>query len=413
MWTGKWMLGTTVGLTLAVAAPAGAVWTPPVQIDAPVTSDDPSVALAIDERGRAVVTSRLDRSGPGCRGRCGAQVAVEGAGSRRVPALAAPPALLGDGTALFLRERAVGASRAELSLGVAPVEQAPARYVPLERYGSMQFASRARIAADPSGHAAVAWIAERGLRGGPLRVAVRRPGRGFGRRVTLTRRPINALAIAVGARGDVLVAYQRAGRIYARVQSPRSSRFGAAIDLGPGSRASGAPMTAAADASGRLAVAWTAVSRPGRGHGTVRVAVRRGGRFATREVSGDATVTGAPQVALGGDGTVAVGWNAPATEQFADDSARLAATSDAGLFQLQDVPRGISHALAARPDGTMVAIVGGRALVKPPGQTVFGEPEQLTAGGVRAATATFAPDGTAVAAWRDENGAVQLSRREP
>jgi hypothetical protein len=404
---------------VAVAPPAsGAEWSAPAALDTPPQTDQKAVGITVDGRGRAAATTIVARGGTGCRGRCGGHVAMEPSGALSVPALAAPPAPFGGGGAAYLRERQLANSRVELAVALGSADDGPGRFRRLERYDAWQFGTRARIVAGASGHVAVGWIAERKGGGGPLRAVVRLPGGDFGPRVTVSRRSVNVVSVAVSPRGDVLIAYQRAGRIVSRVRPAGATRFGAADDVGPGSRATGAQMATATDSGGRLLVAWLA-TRAGSARGTLRMAVRprRAARFAAPTVvTRAATSVGTPLAALGRDGTVTVGWNEESRDRFADAIGRLAVAPRDGRFRRQAVPDGRLSALATSDDGTAVALVSGagalRALVKRAGTAAFGEPELVAAqADAVAAALAFAPDGRAVAGWRTVGGGVSISRR--
>lgn len=129
--------------------------------------------------------------------------------------------------------------------------------------GSLQPLARVRgvprsaaLASSPRGDLAAAWVQPRGQRF-VVRVALRRPGQGFGRPSTLAAADlITGVALAYGARGDLVIAIHRSSSCDARDDELAASvlrpgrGWGALQPLGP------------SDASPSIAVA---VSRAGAG----------------------------------------------------------------------------------------------------------------------------------------------------
>jgi hypothetical protein len=141
---------------------------------------------------------------------------------------------------------------------------------------------RATLAADASGDAAVAWW-ER-ARQSRLFVAVRRRGRPFAAPRRVAGHGFGDVAVAVGPRGDVLVAWESDGVIRARTRAPHGARFGATTVV-TRSGARGADLVAGLSRRGRAVVAWGAQRRSSGGETgriTYAAAIRRAGgtRFA-------------------------------------------------------------------------------------------------------------------------------------
>ena len=112
-------------------------------------------------------------------------------------------------------------------------------------------------AANPNGDVVVAYL-QRVRRGDrrAVTVAQRAPGHRFGTpRIVVGRGRANTVAVAVGARGDVLVAWEREGRVEARY-GPSVARLGPIRRVGTGARL-GTRLTVALSSGRRAWVAWT------------------------------------------------------------------------------------------------------------------------------------------------------------
>ena len=82
------------------------------------------------------------------------------------------------------------------------------------------------LAAAASGAAAVAWFENLGVATDRVYVALRRPGRGFGAPLRLATGAIRRVAVTVGPRGQVLVAWSdKRGRIRVRTRPAGARRF--------------------------------------------------------------------------------------------------------------------------------------------------------------------------------------------
>ena len=90
-----------------------------------------------------------------------------------------------------------------------------------------------------------------------VEVALRRAGRSFGAPLRLATGRVRSVSVAVGPRGDVLVAWDARGKIRTRLRRARRRSFGRAETLRSSPTFSAALRTAVAS-SGRAYVAWAA-----------------------------------------------------------------------------------------------------------------------------------------------------------
>jgi hypothetical protein len=255
-------------------------------------------------------------------------------------------------------------------------------------------------------------------------------------------------AVAVGARGDVLVAWQGRQAIYARHLGP-TGRAGAVHRLGTGVQSS---LQARIDDDGRLEVAWES-QRVAEGFAATPATVSytsapRGGRFAPARVVGGSSLTGTgryvmrPGVRLVGtapDASVLAWTNYDGTRfrvQVADVAAGSVgrpqtvspAGADAVLGDLASSPAGgelvlwLTGTRGADPSGAQR--VG--STLRRAGATAFGAPELVSEpvgapGAAAAATSVpFAPSaavdsrlGRGFAAWTTLDQHTHVSVRPP
>ena len=254
----------------------------------------------------------------------------------------------------LLRGREPGRDRLGVAFGRAGAAFGRGRFVRrAERIGAPRLAVNAR------GDAALAWYEDRGTANDRVYVALRRAGRGFGRPRRLATGRIRSVSVAVGPRGDVLVAWDARGVVRARFKHHRRSRFGR-VDTIRSEAAFSARLRTAVSAQGRAYVAWGAQRRSEGGNaGPVffQAAVRpsgaarfRGAQVLEREDSGfDPRVA----LALDGLGRPVVAW--AGVEAAGDRRVRVATTADDLLFR---TGRTIS---AAAPFAQVEALVSSRA----------------------------------------------------
>jgi hypothetical protein len=84
-----------------------------------------------------------------------------------------------------------------------------------------------RLAANSNGDAALAWFADRGTSNERVLVSLRRAGGSFGHPIRLAEGRIRSIAVAVGPRGDVLVAWDARGTMRARYRRSMGRPFAA------------------------------------------------------------------------------------------------------------------------------------------------------------------------------------------
>lgn len=73
-----------------------------------------------------------------------------------------------------------------------------------------------QLAGNAGGKLALAWFDDRGTRDDAVMVAVRQPGERFGKPRRLASGRLRSVSVAVGERGEVLVAWNTPGRVHAR-----------------------------------------------------------------------------------------------------------------------------------------------------------------------------------------------------
>ena len=291
--------------------------------------------------------------------------------------LAAPPQLFGRGRVALLRERLLSEPdatprRVRLSLSLGSTGRPAGRGRPrrLATFATFSSGGGPAMAVGPQGQIAIVWVAYRGNESGSgrfrVQLALRRPNGRFDRTRTVASGPaeidggsLPPVAVAVGARRDVVVAYA-AGAI--RVRSlRRGRRFAAPQTLGPSSGF--VDLAARGARTGRVGVAWATqdggedVSEPF----VVRAALRAPGaaRFGATQVidPGEANgerVAGRMRLALGADGTAALAWS-NARGRFPNVTQPVRATvaeQDGGFGPVVELAAsGAARDVAVRDDG--------------------------------------------------------------
>jgi hypothetical protein len=266
------------------------------------------------------------------------------------------------------------------------------------------------LAVNARGDAAIAYFQDRGTDNDRVLVSLRRAGQSFGAPFQVGHGRIRSVAVAVGARGDVLVAWDAAGVIRARYRAPSNTGF-QPIESLSSDPTDFAQIHAAIADGGRCYLAWSAKFRSEGGSvGPVfdEVAVRPSGhrfRPAQRLERDDESANQAPIaiVTEGRDATVA--WTG---FDGANARVRVASTDPAAHFGApQDVsPAGrdgvVSDLAAAGGTRLVVWDNGGFdanqvfAALAPPGAP-FGAAEAVSAAQeARAGRAIIAPAPTVV-----------------
>lgn len=276
----------------AVALAAAALWSPPQTLSAPHQFVDfVAVAFAADGAGAASWTYQDGTDAHATTGADGATRAAQAAAFSAPHPLVAPHRV-NRGTSL---------------IGVAPYGHSRALRVTVTYRGgdprrARAYALRAAIgstggnrrtshlvatgpqmlrttlASNDRGDAAVAWW-ERG-RHSRLYVAVRRPGRRFAAPQRVAGAGFGDVSVAVGPRGDMLVAWESAGVIRTRTLARRGDRFGAVMRVTRSRSVRQADLEAGLSRAGRAVVAWGAQFRSSGGEAgpiTDAAAIRRPG----------------------------------------------------------------------------------------------------------------------------------------
>jgi hypothetical protein len=266
------------------------------------------------------------------------------------------------------------------------------------------------LAVNARGDAAIAYFQDRGVDNDRVLVSVRRAGGSFGAPFQVGHGRIRSVAIAVGPRGDLLVAWDAAGVIRARYRAPSSTGF-QPIETISSDRTDFAQIRAAVADGGRCYLAWSAqLLTEGGTRGPVfnEVAVRPSGhRFrAAQLLERDGSNRSQAPVAIATQGRDAsVAWTG---FDGVNSRVRVAATDAAATFGApQDVsPAGrdgvVSH-LAAAGGTRLVVWDNGSfdanqvfAAVAPPG-AAFGAAEAVSAAQeARAGRAVLTPTPTVV-----------------
>ena len=401
-----------VAVVLALPAPAAAAprWSPPRDVSRPHTFID-DVSIAFVPSGAGLIGWRTqDGAGAGARG--GESVAARSVAGGLGPPRSAPRGRAGD-IVLYGRSRAavalvrpVGSNRdprSELRVAFGSTSGAfgPSRRVVRHpRIAPPAFAGNAR------GDLALAWFEDRGTANDRVEVALRRAGRSFGPPLRLATGRVRSVSVAVGPRGDVLVAWDARGKIRTRLRRAGRRSFGRTETL-RSSPAFFAALRTAVASSGRAYVAWGAqLLTEGGDRGPVfyEAAVRPSGAARFRpaqllERLGADHQAGVLDLALMGHGNAVVAWTG--------ERVRAAETDASGRF---GAPRDLSPTgaaltdVAAAADGARVAVWSTASLVQAayagPGAP-FGAPEDVGTGD--AARAAFPGAGAQpVVVWRTQ-----------
>jgi hypothetical protein len=403
---------------LALALPAAAVADPPwsaaQSVSAPHLFVDP-VAVTGSGDGTALAWWSW-QDGTGSSARTGQSLASRPAGAAAFGAERAAPsgtidvAAYAQTRAIALTDRAIGSAsvgRTRLSVAFGSTTGA---------FGAQRTIAdgtrldRPVLAVDARGDAAIAYFQDRGTDDDRVLVSLRRAGGSFGAPFQVGHGAIRSVAVAVGPRGDVLVAWDARGTIRARYKGPASTGF-QPIETIASDPTYFARIQAAVADGGRCYLAWSAkFLSEGGSSGPVfaEVAVRPSGhrfRAAQRLERDDASRPQAP-VAIATEGRDAtVAWTG---FDGANARVRVAATDAAAHFGApQDVsPAGrdgvVSDLAAAGGTRLVVWDNGGFdanqvfAALAPPGAP-FGAPEAVSAAQeARAGGALLSPVPTVV-----------------
>jgi hypothetical protein len=334
---------------LALALPAVAVadppWSPAQSLSSPHLFVDPVAVTASGDGTALAWWSWQDGVGEGNAGRTGSSLASRPPGAAAFGAQRAAPsgtvAVAGyaQSRAIALTDRAIGSAsvgRTRLSVAFGSTTGA---------FGAQRTVAdgsrldRPVLAVNARGDAAIAYFQDRGTDDDRVLVSLRRAGGSFGAPFQVGHGRIRSVAVAVGARGDVLVAWDARGTIRARYRAPTSTGF-QPIETIASDPTYFARIKAAIADGGRCYLAWSArFLSEGGSTGPVfnEVAVRPSGhrfRAAQRLERDDASHNQGP-IAIatqGRDATVAWtgfdGANARVRAASTDPAARFGAPQD-------------------------------------------------------------------------------------
>jgi hypothetical protein len=241
--------------------------------------------------------------------------------------------------AIALTDRAigpanVGRTRLQVAFGTAAGAFGTARTI-----ADGPRLDRPVLAVNARGDAAIAYFEDRGVNNDRVMVSVRRAGGSFGAPFQVGHGRIRSVAVAVGPRGDLLVAWDALGTIRARYRAPSSTGFQATETISSDPTFF-AQIHAAVTDGGRCYLAWSAqfLSEGGsRGPVFNEVAVRPSGhRFrAAQLLERDAETRAQEPIAIaiqGRDATVAWtgfdGANARVRAASTDPTAHFGAPQD-------------------------------------------------------------------------------------
>jgi hypothetical protein len=398
-----------LGLVLPAGAAADPPWSAPQNLSSPRLFVDP-VEVTASGDGTALAWW-MWQNGVGASARTGWSLASRAPGAatfgteRAAPANTVAIAGFAQTRALALTSRAispanVGRTRLQIAFGrTSGAFDAPRTMADGPRL------DRPVLAVNARGDAAVAYFEDRGVTNDRVMVSLRRAGGSFGKPFQVGHGPIRSVAIAVGLRGDILVAWDARGTIQARYQPSFRTGF-EPVETIASEPTYFAQIQAAVTDVGRCYLAWSAqfLSEGGsRGPVFNEVAVRPSGRrFRPAQLleRDDATRSQEP-IALATDGRDAtVAWtgfdgaNARVRVSSTDPSARFGAPQDVSPAGRD----GVVSDLAAAGGTRLVVWDNGSfdanqvfAAVAAAG-AAFGAPETVSAAQeARAGRAVFAP----------------------
>ena len=407
-------LAWLLALTVPAAAVADPPWSPPGNVSAPHLFVDP-VDVTASADGTALAWWAW-QDGTGTAARTGWSLASRPPGATAFGAQRSAPSgtvaveAYAKTRAIALTDRALGPAnigRTRLSAAFGATSGS---------FGSQRTVAdgprldRPVLAANANGDAAIAYFQDRGTTNDRVMVSLRRAGGSFGAPFQVGQGPIRSVAIAVGTRGDVLVAWDARGTIRARY----ARSFGAGfqpIETISSDPTFFAQMQALVDDRGRCYLAWSAqLLTEGGTRGPVfnEVAVRPVGHHfrAAQLLERDGSNRSQAPVAIvttGHDAKVA--WTG-----FDGANSRVRAASTEPTARVggrQDVPPagrdGVLSDLAYRSGITLVVWDNGSfdanqvfAAVAPPGAP-FAPPEAVSAAQeARAGKAVMVPAPTVV-----------------
>jgi hypothetical protein len=255
------LLGLLMLFSIA-AAPSDAVagpWSAPVDVSSPsLFIENPSIDFG---HSSSVGLAKWGwTKGTGVDTQRGVRIASETvSGSfgteRAVPHPLAVPFVYSSGDVFWLGEERIVRRRRELSRVKVAFGRADGRMGRLRTVDTVQTFGTPAVDVNGGGQIAVAYIQTTRSKRRTAKLFVSR-GRRLGRPRLVSRRGgVNALTVAVGSGGDIVVAWERGGRIEARIRRP-GHRLGRVIRVGSGAKSGTRLRAAVAGSSGRVWVAW-------------------------------------------------------------------------------------------------------------------------------------------------------------
>ena len=335
-------LALLAALALPAAAAADPPWSATQDLSAPHEFVDP---VAVTASGDGTALARWAwQDGTGRQASTGVSLASRPPGGAFGPERAAPGGTVdvrgyAQTRAIALTARLLGLSfptRLAVAFGSTNgTFGSPRRIVDERSLGGIP-----QLAVNAKGDAAIAYYRNLGATNNRVMVSLRRAGGSFGAPFQVAHGRIRSVAVAVGPRGDVLVAWDDRGTIRARYRSPSSGGF-QPIETIASDPTFFAQIKAAVTGGGRCYLAWSAkfLSEGGE-QGPVfdEVAVRPAGhrfRAAQRlERDGESFSQRPVALALTGDRDATVAWtgfdgaNARVRVAATDASARFIAPQD-------------------------------------------------------------------------------------
>lgn len=274
------------------------------------------------------------------------------------PSLLTAPVTYATSRAIVATVRAASTARSTVSAVFGSASGAFGTRRPLRTATGIR---RASLAADAAGDAAIAWFEDRGVTTDRVYVSLRRRGGSFAAPLLIHRGRVRSVSVAVGPRGDVLVAWDARGTVAAALKAPGAGRFGAAQTI-RSDDAYGARLQTALTANGRAVVAWSAQLRTEGGDAGdtfVQAAVRPAGaaRFRDAQLLERTSQGFSMPVALaaGASNQLTLAW----TGQVAGNGprVRVASTGADGAFS--------ASSDVSTADGVLggLAVAGGQRLV--------------------------------------------------
>jgi hypothetical protein len=284
-------LASLLGLILPAAAVADPPWSAAQNVSAPHLFVDPVDVTASADGAALEWWSWQD--GTGSTARTGWSLAARPPGATAFGAERAAPsgtvgvAAYASTRAVALTDRAIGPAnvgRTRLSVAFGSTSGA---FGTQRTVADGPHLDRPVLAVNAKGDAAIAYFQDVGTTNDRVMVSLRPAGGSFGTPFQVAHGAIRSVAIAVGPRGDVLVAWDARGTIQARYKSPGSAGFQPIETIASDPTFSAQIQAAVAD-GGRSYLAWSAqLLTEGGSRGPVfnEVAVRPSGhRFRTAQL---------------------------------------------------------------------------------------------------------------------------------